>query len=180
MPDVILYRSRQADGASHRMSSIANRTPRRSASVARGGGRLSRVAAAEKLCAGRGRRLTALRRRVLEIVLDAGQPVGAYEILDRLRAQTGRGAPPSVYRALEFLTEQGLVHRVVSLNAFVGCTQPHEDHRGQFLICTGCGAVTELEDPAIDDTIRERARAAGFDTNASVVEATGRCARCHD
>ncbi len=136
------------------------------------------MAAAERICKGRGSRLTALRRRVLEIVLEAGRPVGAYEILDSLRARTGRGAPPSVYRALEFLMEQGLVHRVVSLNAYVGCVQPHDSHRGQFLICTRCGTVTELEDRAIEDTIRERARAAGFAAEASVVEATGRCARC--
>lgn len=160
------------------MTTTGNRSVTGPGAPAPGAPSVPLMAAAERICRGRGSRLTSLRRRVLQIVLESRRPVGAYEILDSLRARTGRGAPPSVYRALEFLIEQGLVHRVVSLNAYVGCAQPHAGHRGQFLICSGCGTVIELEDRAIDDTIRERARAAGFVADASVVEATGRCARC--
>src|SRR5918999_799750 len=87
------------------------------------------------LCDQRGARLTPLRRRVLELVWRGHEPVGAYDLL----AQMGRAAPPTVYRALDFLIEQGLVHRIESLNAYVGCDRPEAAHASQFLICTDCG-----------------------------------------
>jgi Fur family zinc uptake transcriptional regulator len=133
---------------------------------------------AEALCRRRGARLTAQRRQVLAIVWGAERPVGAYEILDALRAQVPGAAPPTVYRALEFLVEQGLVHRLATLHAFVGCAHPDEPHAGQFLICRACGAVCELEDPVVRRSVQAAADASGFRAEHPVVEISGRCARC--
>ena len=83
---------------------------------------------AEAICRARGARLTAQRRRVLELVLGAGRPLGAYELLDALRREGGGAGPPTVYRALEFLVAHGLVHRIETLHAFVGCDHPGELH----------------------------------------------------
>ena len=100
----------------------------------------TRLEQASALCARRGARLTDLRRQVLGLVLEAGRPVGAYDLLDRLRGTRRGAAPPTVYRALEFLMEHGLIHRVERLSAFVGCpVHDHAGHAAQFLICVGCG-----------------------------------------
>jgi Fur family zinc uptake transcriptional regulator len=136
------------------------------------------LAAAEALCAQRGIRLTETRRRVLELVWRGHAPVGAYEILEALRTE-GRGAqPPTVYRALDFLIEQGLVHRIESRNAFIGCTRPSERHSYQFLICRNCGSVAELTNPRIAEAIEAGAAAEGFATQRSTVEIEGQCAEC--
>ncbi len=92
--------------------------------------------AAASLCQRRRARLTPLRRRVLELVWRSHEPQGAYDILDTLGERGRRAAPPTVYRALDFLLGQGLIHRIESLNAFVGCRDPDTPHAGQFLICT--------------------------------------------
>jgi Fur family zinc uptake transcriptional regulator len=133
---------------------------------------------AEALCRQRGARLTPQRRQVLAIVCDAQRPIGAYEILAALRALVPGAAPPTVYRALEFLVEQGLVHRLETLHAFVGCAHPDEPHAGQFLICRTCGAVSELEDALVSRSVQAAAAATGFRTEHPVVEISGRCARC--
>lgn len=135
------------------------------------------LAAAESLCVGRGARFTALRRRVLELVWSNHQPLGAYAILAELQ-QEGPAAPPTVYRALEFLVEQGLVHRVTSLNAYVGCTHPHQIHSGFFLICARCGDLAELIDDALSETLTQSARRNGFTVQKQTVELAGICARC--
>ncbi|MDX1710009.1 MAG: transcriptional repressor, partial [Rhodovibrionaceae bacterium] len=100
---------------------------------------------AADLCRQRGARLTPIRRRVLELVWASHKAVGAYEILDALRSEHAGAAPPTVYRALDFLIAQGFVHRIESLNAFVGCPHPADRHAGQFLICLDCGAAAELD-----------------------------------
>jgi len=133
---------------------------------------------AEALCRRRGARLTAQRRQVLAIIDGAQRPLGAYEILDALRAAVPGAAPPTVYRALEFLVEQGLVHRLETLHAFVGCANPDEPHAGQFLICRTCGAVRELEDPMVSRSVQAAAAATGFRAEHPVVEIRGRCASC--
>lgn len=134
--------------------------------------------AAVSLCAARGQNLTELRRRVLEIICGAGRPIGAYAILDRLRADGRSGAPPTVYRTLDFLLEQGLVHRLASLNAFVACCHPAERHGGQFLICEACGRVGELDSRAVETAIAAAAAAQRFAVSAQTVEVLGRCADC--
>ncbi len=133
---------------------------------------------AERLCAQRGVRLTALRRRVLEIVLHNDTPQGAYAILDVLRDDGRLGAPPTVYRALDFLLTQGLIHRLSSQNVFVGCAHPGERHSGQFLICEDCGKVRELNSHGLELTIREKASACDFRVDAQIVEVLGHCRDC--
>lgn len=135
---------------------------------------------AEELCTRRGIRLTALRRRVLELVWGGHGPVRAYDILDSLRGERQGAAPPTVYRALDFLLENGLIHRIESLNAYVGCGAPDEDHAGQFLICRGCGAVGELDDPEIAHLIAAKAAGMGFAVENQTIEATGLCPECAD
>ena len=107
--------------------------------------RQHRAGRADALCARQGVRLTELRRRVLELVWQSHKPLGAYDILAVLSETDGRRAPPTVYRALDFLQENGLVHRIASLNAFVGCNNPEHSHQGQFLICRTCHTAIELE-----------------------------------
>ncbi|MFC7476977.1 Fur family transcriptional regulator [Dankookia sp. GCM10030260] len=147
---------------------------------------LDRAAA---LCARRGAQLTALRREVLRLVLDAEAPVGAYALLDRLKASRAGAAPPTVYRALDFLVEQGLIHKVERLNAFIGCADaldhPEDcdcgashDHPHQFLICDRCGATAEISDPGVALALTRAARAAGFAPRKATVEVEGVCARC--
>lgn len=135
------------------------------------------LAKAQALCAERGVRLTAQRRRVLEIVCSANRPMGAYEILDLIR-DGAPAAPPTVYRALDFLLEQGLVHKLETLHAFVGCTHPDHPHSSQFLICAECGDVTELEDEAIAGSLRSVAAETGFEPQRPIVEVIGTCAAC--
>lgn len=132
------------------------------------------LAAAEEECRRRGARLTEIRRRVLELVWTSHQPVGAYAILDAL----GAAAPPTVYRALDFLLAHGLVHRIERLNAFVGCSHPGAPHAGQFLLCSGCGAAAELDDPAIDRAVAEGAARLGFSVARQTIEVEGLCPAC--
>jgi Fur family zinc uptake transcriptional regulator len=143
------------------------------------------LARAAGLCAARGAKLTALRRDVLGLVLEAEAPTGAYELLDRLRARRGGGAPPTVYRALEFLREQGLVHRLERLSAFVGCVDMGGEaacraHQGaaQFLICRACGRATEIDDHALAEALAAAARRVGFTVAGATIEAEGVCAAC--
>ncbi|MGQ9368510.1 Fur family transcriptional regulator [Azospirillum sp. A39] len=137
------------------------------------------LARADALCAARGARLTALRRRVLELVWRSHKPRGAYAILEDLSQQDGKPtAPLTVYRALEFLVEQGLVHRIESLNAYVGCPAPGLAHTGQFLVCEACGTAEEIDDPRIADAIRAGAAARGFDVRLPTVEVRGLCPDC--
>lgn len=134
---------------------------------------------ADALCAARGARLTALRRRVLELVWAGHKPRGAYDILEELSRSEGRTtAPLTVYRALEFLVEQGLVHRIESLNAYVGCTAPGSSHSGQFLVCHRCGDATEIDDPHIRAAIAAAADDHGFRVERPMVEVRGLCPRC--
>lgn len=134
---------------------------------------------ADALCAQRGARLTSLRRRVLELVWSGHQPRGAYAILDDLTQQDGKPAAPlTVYRALEFLVDQGLVHRIESLNAYIGCPEPGAAHAAQFLVCEGCGTAVELDDPRVDDAIRAAASERGFQIRRPTVEVRGLCPDC--
>lgn len=136
------------------------------------------LAQAENLCRQRGARLTDLRRRVLEIIWSHPKPMGAYAILDVLRDDGRQGAPPTVYRALDFLLEQGLIHRLVSLNVFTGCRQPDSRHGGQFLICQDCGQVNEINNLAVEALLRAEAAAHQFTVLTQMVEVLGRCPDC--
>lgn len=136
------------------------------------------IAEAERVCDQRGVRLTVLRRRVLELVWLTHRPRGAYAILEDLGRDGRTPAPLTVYRALEFLQAQGLVHRIESLNAFVGCARPGARHSSQFLVCSTCGDATELNDGRVTEAIRATATDLGFQISRQTVEVHGICPRC--
>ncbi len=136
------------------------------------------IAAAEKLCAAKDLRFTPLRRRVLELVWSSHKPVGAYALLDSLRNEDLGSAPPTVYRALDFLIENGLIHRIERMNAFVGCSHPGEAHRGFFLICSECGNAEEIEGDGLSDAISASATRRGFTARDMTLEVTGVCGDC--
>jgi Fur family zinc uptake transcriptional regulator len=137
------------------------------------------IAHAEALCRDRHERLTPIRRSVLEALLASHQPLGAYDLIDRLADDGNRPAPITVYRALDFLREQGFVHRIESRNAFIACVHNHASGDPVvFLICEKCGAVGEAAAAAVADTIRNASRAAGFTPKTPVIEISGICAHC--
>lgn len=144
------------------------------------------LAVAEARCLRAGAQLTELRRQVLALVLEAEQPLGAYALLDKLKAQRPGAAPPTVYRALDFLLEQGLIHKVERLNAFVGCVEAGHDHGHdhahhhphQFLICRQCGMTVELSDHAVAHALADAAARFGFQVGNATVEVEGLCAAC--
>jgi len=136
---------------------------------------LDRAAA---LCREKGVRLTPLRRRVLELIWSGHRPLGAYDILDVLKTERQGAAPPTVYRALDFLLAHGLVHRIESLNSFVGCPDPDTPHRGQFLICRACGLAAEINDKGVETAVRKSAARAGFAVGRPIIEVEGLCPHC--
>ena len=136
------------------------------------------LARAERLCEERGARLTPVRRRVLELVWRGHRPRGAYDILEDLANEGRRAAPLTVYRALDFLVAHGLVHRLESLNAFIGCTDPGVRHATQFLVCRACGTALEVSDPGVARAVEAAAGAAGFRVEQPMVEIRGLCPRC--
>lgn len=133
---------------------------------------------AERLCRQRQVRFTRQRRQALEIICRAERPLGAYEILDAMRAAIPGAAPPTVYRALDFLLAQGLVHQLKSLHAYVGCSHPEHPHASQFLICSRCGRIAELEDGAISRSLQRAASSSGFTPSQPIVEVLGVCGAC--
>jgi Fur family transcriptional regulator, zinc uptake regulator len=138
------------------------------------------IAHAEALCAARAQRLTPMRRHVLETLLASHQPLGAYEIIERL-GDDRRPAPVTVYRALEFLRDHGLVHRIESRNAFVACVHHHADSDPVvFLICERCGAVGEAPGASVAETLKASCRVAGFAPKSPVIEIAGVCAHCRE
>ncbi|MFA5684398.1 MAG: transcriptional repressor [Lysobacteraceae bacterium] len=136
------------------------------------------LAEVTEACRERGLRLTPLRERVLRLIADAGRPVKAYELLELMRPEHGPTAPPTVYRALDFLLENGFIHKLESINAFVGCHHPRVSHSVPFLICNRCLATVELEDERVTRLLREQAAALGFVPQAQTLEVHGLCARC--
>ena len=138
-----------------------------------------RVALAVSLCAARGNKLTALRRQVLELLWERGRPTGAYTLIKALeRKHSRRVGPPTVYRALEFLTSQRLVSKIESRNAYVPRTHPERQHDCLFFICNICGASSELEDPRVVQVLAEDAATLGYSVDRRVVEVEGACPNC--
>ncbi|PIE07732.1 MAG: Fur family transcriptional regulator [Rhodobacterales bacterium] len=138
------------------------------------------LAEAERICAETGARLTPVRRRVLEILLEQHRAIGAYELLDRLAAEGFGHQPPVAYRALEFLTARGLAHRICRLNAFTACSRPGKAHAPVFLICKACHKVAEAEGARLRGALDEAAGAAGFSVAGATLEAYGLCAACRE
>ena len=148
---------------------------------------------AAHLCAAQGGRMTPQRRDVLGLILNASTPVGAYDLLEQIKTSGRKPAPPTVYRALDFLLEHGLIHRIERLSAFVPCTHlqhdhPHDHthgstetclHSAQFLICRGCGGVTEIADaPRVLDVLKNICGKKNFTMQSASVEVEGLCEAC--
>ena len=131
-----------------------------------------------RVCDERGLRLTAIRLRVLELLAEATIPVKAYDLLDRLKDGPGVAAPPTVYRALDFLLEHGFIHKLESINSFVGCHHPGEAHQVPFLICDRCSSATEICDEGVASLLNAQARDRGFTPAAQTLEVHGLCAAC--
>ena len=138
------------------------------------------VEAVASACELRGLRLTPLRLRVLELIAVASKPVKAYDLLDRLKDDHSGAAPPTVYRALNFLLENCFIHKLESINAFVGCHHPNEVHQVPFLICDGCSKAVEVCDERVSRLLNEQARERGFRPRAQTLEVHGFCANCND
>jgi len=138
----------------------------------------------EEVCRQRGLRLTPLRADVLGLIARSVHPVKAYEVLERIRESKAITAPPTAYRALDFLLEHGFIHKLESINAFVACCAPQLIHTGTFLICDGCQAASEIMDTDFEELLDDRARRLGFTPHArtKTVEVHGLCERCaaHD
>ncbi len=149
------------------------------------------IATAEAICAERGARLTEQRKQVLALIWESHRPVKAYDILERLADNKSAPAPksaptntpsrlqpPVVYRALDFLMEHGLIHRIDSLNAFTGCHHPDADHNCFFLICSDCGNADECCAPALKSAITSTAASHNFTPARITLEVSGQCATC--
>ena len=136
------------------------------------------LARADETCRREGIRFTRIRRRVLELIWAGHRPVPAYNLLQQLRREKHNAEPPTVYRALDFLLENRLAHKIESLNAYIGCALPQHRHVGQFLICSGCNQVTELDDAELQRMVEKKASRAGLKAMRQTIEITGRCPRC--
>ncbi|HXV74213.1 MAG TPA: transcriptional repressor [Sphingomonadales bacterium] len=134
--------------------------------------------AAEALCRARGARLTPSRKKVLKMVLAGHAAVKAYDLIAAFDGGRGTTKPPTVYRALDFLLAQGLVHRIESLNAFIGCPSPGAGHASQFFICDTCQGVSEMDARPLTHAIASKARAARFRVTRHNLEIHGICAAC--
>ena len=138
------------------------------------------MATAETRLSLAGQRLTPVRRSALQILLDSPRALGAYEVLERLVAAGYANQPPVAYRALEFLEQQGLVHRIRRLNAFTACMHMGHAHAPAFLICRACHAVAEAPAAEVSAALTAAAAGLGFVVERSTIEALGLCPACHD
>ena len=134
---------------------------------------------ADAVCEANGARLTPLRRRVLELIWVSHKPLGAYELLDQLTHEGHKPAPPTIYRALDFLLENRLIHRPARRNASLGCSHPGDAHAGYFLICQHCGNTEEVaQSEALQNALHKTTEAAGFTVLQSALELSGICQHC--
>ncbi|OUS22786.1 Fur family transcriptional regulator ['Osedax' symbiont bacterium Rs2_46_30_T18] len=136
------------------------------------------LADAALICKARGQRFTKIRQLVLELVWQSHRPLGAYELLPAIKSAGFNSAPPTVYRALEFLQEQGLVHRISSLNAYIGCSHPGHQCSSCFLICDQCQLAVELESAKLATAIAEITQDMGFVVQREHLEIVGQCPNC--
>lgn len=133
---------------------------------------------AAQLCVVRGVQLTPIRRQVLELIWESHKAVKAYELLDRIKPLMDAAKPATIYRALDFLIEQGFIHRVESLNAFVGCNSSAHQHEQLLLICNNCQEVEERSAPDVMQALSQEIKQAGFMVHSKAIEIHGVCAKC--
>ncbi|WP_413680426.1 transcriptional repressor [Psychrobacter sp. I-STPA6b] len=146
----------------------------------------NRLRTAEQQCLLNGSRFTSLRRQVYSLILASDKPLGAYDLIqhlqDKRKKQAGSSAknvaPPTIYRTLEFLLDQGFIHQLTSINAFVPCCHPRDKHFAAFLICNHCHRVQECSTLPINEVISFTKDEVGFAVTQSVMEMTGVCAPC--
>ena len=137
------------------------------------------LALAKSLCRQRNVQLTPLREQVLRLIWTSHKPLGAYTLMGMLADwQLRLVAPPTVYRALGFLRDQHFIHKIHSLNAFIGCPDPDSHHQSHFLICQQCGVAVECGAAALNQALSETAKAAGFEAQRQNVEILGCCPQC--
>ncbi|MEA3292045.1 MAG: Fur family transcriptional regulator [Pseudomonadota bacterium] len=136
------------------------------------------VSSAARICERRKVRLTPIRRRVLELVWQSHRPALAYELLTRLREEKPNATPATVYRALDFLLAQKLVHKLETLNAYLGCGNPGGGHPAQFMICSRCGAAAEIDTRPALRQLEATAAALEFTITSPTIELLGYCAAC--
>ncbi|MCJ2378354.1 zinc uptake transcriptional repressor Zur [Vibrio sp. ZSDZ34] len=133
----------------------------------------------EDICVARGVRLTAQRRRVYEIICENRRACSAYELLEQLKQSEPQAKPPTVYRALDFLLEQGFIHRVESTNSFISCcTFGEHKHFSHLLICESCGSVVELQDDNLIALLNRNVEKHGFEFSSHIIESHGICKAC--
>lgn len=140
--------------------------------------RHSAIQAAEQICLQQGVRFTDIRRTVLELIWESHRAVKAYDLLEKARPYLNSAKPATVYRALDFLLEHGLIHRVESLNAFIGCNHAGHPHGQLLLTCTVCNEVEERTAEVVMQAIADELQAAGFTHQYKAVEIHGICAKC--
>jgi Fur family transcriptional regulator, zinc uptake regulator len=133
---------------------------------------------AQRICTMRGARLTPVRRRVLDLILRADQPTGAYALLAQLQRGRGKLGPPTVYRALDFLLAHKLIHKIETSSAFIACADIEHPHESQFMICDDCGATEEVRDEQIVRSLRQLGEGRGFAVERQVIEVRGLCPAC--
>ena len=133
---------------------------------------------AEKICAQRKCRFTPIRKKVLKLIWDSHKPIKAYDLLAQLSSDNYVEKPPTVYRALKFLLENNLIHRIESQNAYIGCHNHHENVDSKFFICDSCNEVEELTEPNINRALNEISKKQGFIPSLVNVEIHGTCAQC--
>jgi len=138
----------------------------------------SALAMADAYCRERGEKLTPIRRKVLELLLASGRATKAYSLLDEMRQIHPGSAPPTVYRALDFLLTAGLVHRIESINAFAVCHDLTQCQHGILVVCQHCGNVTELHEPKLRQALVAQIEAAGYRLSGDGIELKGLCAQC--
>ncbi len=138
----------------------------------------SQLAAIERICDVRGLRMTPLRREVLSLIVTAEKPVKAYDLLDKLREKHDHAAPPTVYRALDFLLENQFIHKLESIKAYVLCHHMNQRHQTPFLICDVCSNAEEMYDRHVFELIDTRAKESGFSPQTQILEVHGICKRC--
>ncbi|OEY65864.1 Fur family transcriptional regulator [Marinobacter sp. X15-166B] len=136
------------------------------------------LADARSICKAHNARLTPIRERVLELIWQSHQPLGAYELLAALANDGRNAAPPTVYRALDFLQQYGLVHRIASLNAFIGCAHAGACHTSLFLICRHCRNTLEISSSTVSAAVTQTAQAHRFVAEEAIMEITGQCPGC--
>ena len=132
---------------------------------------------ADRICAKQEARMTPIRKRVLKLLLQSSAPAKAYDLLEQLGGE-GAAKPPTIYRALDFLLEMGLAHKIESLNAYVACGHRDHKHVAVFLICDKCQSTQELHADDALDVLKSETQAVDFHLRNAVLELHGLCSNC--